>query len=153
MTMSGALAREWLKWLSLWQDKLLYFVSFPFSMYKIKQIPEDFIVNEINNLTIDDGGKYSYFLLKKKNLSFLFVSGFPLVLYLFFTFFNLVDFIKILGIGGVVSGGLTGILILLMNLKAKKEGTRKPEFSISINWLIIGILSLIFLAGIFVELF
>ena len=90
--------------------------------------------------------------LRKRNLSFFFASVFPLLLYLFVTFFNLADFVKILGIGGVVSGGLTGILILLMNLKAKKEGTRKPEFSISINWLIIGILSLIFLAGIFVEL-
>lgn len=71
MTMSGDLAREWLKWLSLWQDKLLYFVLFPVSMYKIKQIPEDFIVNELNNLTIDNEGKYSYFLLKKKNYNTL----------------------------------------------------------------------------------
>lgn len=36
-------------------------------MYKIKQLPEDFIVREINNLTTDKNGEYYYFLLKKKN--------------------------------------------------------------------------------------
>ena len=40
-------------------------------MYKIKQIPEDFIVNEINNLVIDNKGQYSYFLLKKRNYNTL----------------------------------------------------------------------------------
>ena len=91
--------------------------------------------------------------LKKKNLTFIFVSACPLLLYLFLTFFNLVDFVKILGIGGVISGGLTGILILLMNIKSKKKGDRKPEFSVPVNWLIIGFLTLIFILGIFVELF
>jgi len=36
-------------------------------MYRIKQIPEDFIVKEINNLEINENGKYAYFLLKKKD--------------------------------------------------------------------------------------
>ena len=36
-------------------------------MYKIKQIPEDFIVNEINDVAIGDAGEYAYFILKKKN--------------------------------------------------------------------------------------
>ncbi len=81
------------------------------------------------------------------------VSIIPLILYLSVVFFNIADFVKILGIGGVVSGGLTGILILLMNVNAKKKGDRKPEFSVPINWFIIGILSLIFILGIVVELF
>lgn len=34
-------------------------------MYKIKQIPEDFIVNEINKLNLTENGQYSYYLLKK----------------------------------------------------------------------------------------
>ena len=67
--------------------------------------------------------------------------------------FDLVDFVWVLGIGGVVAAGLTGVLILLMNLNAKKKGNRNPEFSVPINWLIIGILSLIFILGVFVELF
>ncbi len=36
-------------------------------MHKIKQIPEDFIVKEINEVHIDGNGAYSYFLLKKRN--------------------------------------------------------------------------------------
>lgn len=36
-------------------------------MYIIKQIPEDFIVKEINNLKFDDNGQYSYYILKKRN--------------------------------------------------------------------------------------
>jgi len=40
-------------------------------MRKIKQIPEDFIVKEINNIHLEDIGKYSYFILKKKNYNSL----------------------------------------------------------------------------------
>ena len=40
-------------------------------MYKIKQIPEDFIVKEIINIKFDDNGIYSYFLLKKRNYNTL----------------------------------------------------------------------------------
>ena len=36
-------------------------------MYKIKEKPEDFVVKEILNLNKKKKGKYSYFLLKKKN--------------------------------------------------------------------------------------
>ena len=38
-------------------------------MYKIKQIPEDFIVKEISNINLENNGQYSYFLLKKTNYS------------------------------------------------------------------------------------
>ena len=36
-------------------------------MYKIKQLPEDFIVKEISNVKIETNGQYAYFLLKKIN--------------------------------------------------------------------------------------
>ncbi|MBD3248492.1 tRNA pseudouridine(13) synthase TruD [Candidatus Woesearchaeota archaeon] len=36
-------------------------------MYKIKQIPEDFIVKEIPKFELDDGGEYAYFMLIKKD--------------------------------------------------------------------------------------
>ena len=36
-------------------------------MYNIKQVPEDFIVKEVNDITFGDTGKYAYFILKKKN--------------------------------------------------------------------------------------
>lgn len=87
-----------------------------------------------------------------KRTGFIFVSIFPLVLYLLISYFKLAGFIEVLGIGGVISGGLTGILALIINKRAKKLGERKPEFQIPINWWIIGILSVIFVLGIITEL-
>lgn len=93
------------------------------------------------------------FDFKNEKLVVFMVYLFPLLLYLTVTLFNLADFVRVLGVGGVISGGFTGIIILLMNLKSKEKGNRKPEFSIPINRLIILILSLVFLAGIWFELF
>jgi len=93
------------------------------------------------------------FDFNKKKFSFLYVSIVPLLLYLFVSFFDLAGFVRILGLGGVISGGLTGILILLMVRKAQIKGDVKPEYSIPINWFIIAILTLIFVVGIFLEVF
>jgi len=38
-------------------------------MYKIKQVPEDFIVKEIMDLNFNKTGKYSYYSLQKKDLT------------------------------------------------------------------------------------
>ena len=61
---------------------------------------------------------------------------------------NLADFVKIMSIIGGVAGGLAGILILLMLKKAKEHGDRKPEYSIPLNWFLIVLLGIIFIAGI-----
>lgn len=83
----------------------------------------------------------------------LLCSFVPLVLFLVVYFSKFVSFIQILSIAGVISGGLTGILILLMNKKAKKLGNRKPEYSIKINKWIIFLLSLIFIVAVILEIF
>lgn len=75
----------------------------------------------------------------------------PLALFLLIYFFKLASFIQLLSLAGIVSGGLTGILVLIMNLHAKKEGNRKPEYSININWWIILFLSLIFILAVVLE--
>ena len=85
--------------------------------------------------------------------NFLFVSIFPLILYILIGFFGLLSFVKILGLGGVVGGGLTGILILLMNKKAKKQGNREPEYKMPLPWIVILILCVLFAIGIFFEFF
>jgi tRNA pseudouridine13 synthase len=38
-------------------------------MYRIKQLPEDFIVTEINEKPLGGSGNYTYFLLKKRNVT------------------------------------------------------------------------------------
>lgn len=42
-----------------------------FMDYKIKQMPEDFIVKEIASHELDENGNYTYFILKKKNYNTL----------------------------------------------------------------------------------
>ncbi len=91
---------------------------------------------------------YKYDLKLSKKRRFFWVSLVPLIIYLVATKFNLDSFIKIIGIGGVISGGLTGILILMINSKSKSKGNRKPEFKIPINNLIKIFLTIIFIAGI-----
>ncbi len=87
----------------------------------------------------------------KKVKAWFFSALIPIFIFLIIKMFKYFTFIKILSIGGVVSGGLMGILILLMVKNSKKKGNRKPEYSIFINWIIIALLSLIFLLGIIRE--
>ena len=75
----------------------------------------------------------------------------PLLLFLLVYFFKLASFTKILSISGIISAGLTGILILLMNKNAKILGKRKPEYALHINWKIIAILSVLFILAIVME--
>jgi amino acid permease len=76
----------------------------------------------------------------------------PLIIFLIIQYFEIFSFTSILSIGGIVSGGLTGTLILLMIRKAKKKGNRKPEYKIPINWFIIGLLVLFFVFAVVQEI-
>ncbi len=96
---------------------------------------------------------FEYDLNLSKKYNFILVSIVPLILYLTVYFFKIAGFVKVLGVGGVVAGGLTGILILFMNKKSKDIGKRKPEYKMPLNWFWIILLSLIFVFGIIVELF
>ena len=88
----------------------------------------------------------------KKSLVFFLVALVPLILYILINLFGFLDFVSVLGIGGVISGGLTGIMILLMNYRAKKYGDRKPEYWLPLNWIVIILISLVFLGGVVIEL-
>jgi len=61
---------------------------------------------------------------------------------------GIATFAKALEISGVIAGGLTGILIVLMAIRAKKMGNRKPEYTVPINWAIAGLFIALFLAGV-----
>ena len=88
----------------------------------------------------------------KKWKSWVLVAFIPILLFLGIRFFEFFSFTKILSIGGVVSGGLMAILILLMVKNAKKKGNRKPEYKMPVNWFVIGFLILIFALGVVREI-
>jgi len=96
--------------------------------------------------------KYDIKVSKTKN--FIFTSLAPLTLYIITTQLHFIGFILVLGIGGVISGGLTGILILLIAQKAKSNtrNGKPPEFQVPINWLTIITLSIIFILAILLEI-
>lgn len=75
----------------------------------------------------------------------------PFVLFLLIFLFKIATFITVLEWSGAISGGLTGIIILLMAIKAKKFGDRKPAYEVPINWFIVLILILLFVAGILYQ--
>ena len=88
-----------------------------------------------------------------KRKTFIFTSLMPLILYIILQKFNLLGFSSILGIAGVISTGITGVLILLINKGAKEEkkGQRKPEIKVFINTPIIILLTLAFIIGIILQ--
>jgi len=83
-----------------------------------------------------------------KKSSFVIISIVPLILFFTIFYFNLLGFVSLIGLAGVISSGITGILIVFMNRKAKRKGDRKPEYSIPINMVVIIITIAIFAAGV-----
>jgi len=98
-----------------------------------------------SSLAIRDMFRFDFKLGRFKG--WCFCSFITLMLFLAISLFRLDNFIQILSIAGILSGGLTGILALFMNLQSKKLGRRKPEFSIKINYWIILLLIIFFIAG------
>jgi tyrosine-specific transport protein len=69
----------------------------------------------------------------KKNKSWMLSSVIPIIIFIIIQLFDFFSFTKILSIGGVVSGGITGILVLFMVKNAKRKHERNPEYSIKIG--------------------
>ena len=96
---------------------------------------------------------FKYDLKTSKTINFIFTSLIPLIMYILIAQYEILGFASILGIGGVISGGLTGILILLISKRAKanKRSKNDPEIQMPTNWLLTIILSIIFLTGIILQ--
>ncbi len=91
--------------------------------------------------------QFDYGTSRKAALLLTFI--FPLLV----AVFKLTTFIAILGITGVFSGGLDGILVVLMYWKAKLLGERKPEYNLPV-WRPVGIfLMVMFALGILYQIF
>lgn len=72
----------------------------------------------------------------------------PLCLFLF----GARSFIRILEVSGSVMGGLTGVLIMQLFLRAKKEGQRESPLSLKLPLPVIVVICLVFIGGIMYEL-
>ncbi len=102
------------------------------------------------SLAFQDTYRFDFGFSFKK--SWLLVLGVPLLLFIPIQIFNLAGFVKVLSIGGSVSGGLLGIsIILIHNHLQKQRLERRPEYKIKI-WMILKILFiLLFIAGMVYE--
>jgi len=87
---------------------------------------------------------YNYDYKLHKSISWALTCLIPLGIALW----GIATFSKALEISGILAGGLTGILIVLMSIKAKKLGKRKPEYKMPINWLIAALFIALFIGGV-----
>ncbi|MCA9487338.1 MAG: hypothetical protein KC516_00035 [Nanoarchaeota archaeon] len=87
-----------------------------------------------------------------KTFSWFLASIIPIFIFVSTRFFSFFSFTEILSLGGVVSGGILGLLILFMIRKAKLIGKRKPEYSIPVKWIWILILGIVFAFGVLREI-
>tara|TARA_Y100000310_G_scaffold293467_1_gene323062 strand:+ start:8994 stop:10253 length:1260 start_codon:yes stop_codon:yes gene_type:complete len=96
---------------------------------------------------------YRYDFKLSPKMAFFLTSLIPLILYTLISQLNFISFASILGIGGVISGGSTGILILLTNKKSKnyKRNNKDPEIKMPMSWKTIIIISVIFIIGTITE--
>ncbi|PIZ82934.1 hypothetical protein COX97_02345 [Candidatus Pacearchaeota archaeon CG_4_10_14_0_2_um_filter_05_32_18] len=101
------------------------------------------------SFALKDMFKFDFNYSKAK--TFILVSILPLLIFTILYYLDLLEFVGILGFAGVISAGVTGILIALMNLKAKKKGNRKPEYSMRINKLIVILIIAVFVLGVLAE--
>ena len=90
---------------------------------------------------------YDYHIPKK--LAWFLVFIIPLIAF----FAGARSFIGVIGFVGAITGGIDGIIIMLMAKAAKHRGQRKPEYSIPINWWIIILLIALFILGIVYQFF
>ncbi len=96
---------------------------------------------------------YQYDYNLKKSLALFLTLSIPFAVFMINSLMvDAANFVNILSIVGAITGGITGVLIVVMHYKARKKGDRKPEYNIT-NSLVLGvILSAVFVAGIIKEI-
>lgn len=95
---------------------------------------------------------FEYDLKLSRRLSFFLTSIVPVIIYTLFYLLKLDSFTKVLSIAGVITAGSTGILIVLMNKKAKQKSKKKNEINVPMNWIIIFLISLLLISGAILQL-
>lgn len=95
----------------------------------------------ILGLALRDVYMYDYGL--PRPLAWILTCTIPLLV----AVFKVASFISIIGLVGIFMGGVEGILVVLMILRAKKHGKRVPEYSMPVNWFVLLALILLFVGG------
>ncbi|NQV13796.1 MAG: hypothetical protein HQ530_05880 [Parcubacteria group bacterium] len=101
----------------------------------------------VSGLVMKEMYRYDYGL--DKTLAWVLACFVPLIIFLL----GLVSFIGVIGAVGSITGGITGILILQMYLRAKKMGDQEPAYAIKIPKPVIYILSAMFALGALYEVY
>ena len=91
---------------------------------------------------------YEYDYGFKRHTALFLTFSIPLII----VFLKLTTFITVLAITGSLSGGLEGILVILMYWKAKLKGDRKPEYQLGAYKILGSLLILMFIFGIFYQI-
>jgi amino acid permease len=79
-----------------------------------------------------------------KTLSFLIITLLPII----FVLSGLRDFISIMVFVGTIFGGLEGLIMIFIYMRAKKLNTREPEYSLKISPIMLGGIASILIFGI-----
>ena len=95
---------------------------------------------------------FAFDFRRTRTKSWLYTISVPILIFLSLEFFQSADFIKIINLGGILSGGLAAILIMLMVKNAKIHGKRKPEYEIPYSHILTIILIIIFIVAMFLEI-
>ncbi len=89
----------------------------------------------------------------RKKFAWFKASILPIAVFLILQFFDFFSFVTVISIGGVVSGGLITVMILIIHKKALKDGDRRPEYAMHSSKTLVILASMLFFAGIIVEVF
>lgn len=96
----------------------------------------------VSNVALKEIFQYDYRM--KEDSSWFLASIVPYLLFLI----GYRDFIRVITFTGSVTGGLVGILIILIFYNAKEKGDRRPEYEINISKGMSFLMILVYLSGI-----
>lgn len=104
------------------------------------------------SLTIAMIDTFRFDYKKSKLSAWLYAAIIPLAILIILELSEKATFTNVLSIGGIVSGGLTAILILSIVKLAKQKGNAKPAYSMPYSKLVSYILSAIFIIAAVLEI-
>lgn len=100
----------------------------------------------VSNIALKEILQYDYRMKEKS--SWFWASIIPYLLFVI----GYRDFIRIITFAGSITGGLLGILIIIIFYNAKEKGDKKPAYEITISKKLSFLMIIVYLSGIFYEI-